>query len=117
MDDFSTPGMENSYGLQPSEANFIRPGKRPMSSMSPIIITDNKGDVKLILGASGGSKILSAVSQVAIKILWQNMNLKDAIDDRRVHHQLNPDYIQFEDGFDMVNKTKIKQSFISCFIK
>ena len=70
--------------------------------MSPIIITDKKGDVRLILGASGGSKIITAVSQVAIKILWEKMNLKEAIDNRRIHHQLFPDSIQFEDGFDLV---------------
>jgi gamma-glutamyltranspeptidase/glutathione hydrolase/leukotriene-C4 hydrolase len=104
MDDFSTPNVVNTYGLAPSEANFIRSGKRPMSSMSPIIITDANNDVRLILGASGGSKILTAVSQVAIKVLWQDMNLKNAIDDKRVHHQLIPDYIQFEDGFDLVYK-------------
>jgi gamma-glutamyltranspeptidase/glutathione hydrolase/leukotriene-C4 hydrolase len=102
MDDFSTPNMVNTYGLAPSEANFIKPGKRPMSSMAPIIITDENNDVRLILGASGGSKILTAVAQVAIKVLWQNMNLKHAIDDKRIHHQLIPDYIQFEDGFDLV---------------
>ena len=72
-----------------------------MSSMSPIIVTDEKNDVRLILGASGGSKIITAVSQVAIKVLWQHKNLKEAIDEKRVHHQLIPDYIQFEDGFDL----------------
>lgn len=66
---FSTPGLVNSFGFVPNEANFIVPGKRPLSSMSPIIIVDNNNQVRLVLGASGGSKIVSAVSQVYIYIL------------------------------------------------
>jgi gamma-glutamyltranspeptidase len=64
MDDFSTPGLTNSFGFSPSSANFIEPFKRPMSSMSPIIVVDNNNEVALTLGASGGSKIISAISQV-----------------------------------------------------
>ena len=64
MDDFSSPNFANSFGFQPAEANFIRPQKRPLSSMSPIIIVDNDDNVKLVLGASGGSKIVSAIAQV-----------------------------------------------------
>lgn len=125
MDDFSTPGLVNSFGLAPSEANFIAPGKRPLSSMSPIIVVDNNNQVRLVLGASGGAKIVSAVAQVllffcdsffvskikysmmnffflqkvAIKTLWMGMDLKSAIDERRAHHQLLPTYAQLEEGF------------------
>jgi gamma-glutamyltranspeptidase/glutathione hydrolase/leukotriene-C4 hydrolase len=66
MDDFSTPGAKNYFDLEPSEPNFIEPGKRPMSSMAPIIIVDKENNVKLVLGASGGSKIISGVSQVKL---------------------------------------------------
>lgn len=60
MDDFSTPGHANAYGLEPSSANFIRPGKKPLSSMSPIILWDDSG-LRLVVGAGGGPRIISAV--------------------------------------------------------
>lgn len=53
MDDFSTPGLTNAYGLAASPANFIKPGKRPLSSMTPTVITDKNGNVRLSLGAAG----------------------------------------------------------------
>ena len=89
MDDFSTPGLTNSFGFIPSEANYIKPGKRPLSSMSPTIIVDSEDNVRLIIGASGGSKIISSVTQIAIKSLWMGVDLKESIDSRRVHHQVN----------------------------
>lgn len=103
MDDFSTPNKPNYFDLQPSVANYIRPGKRPMSSMSPLIVIDKQtNEPRLVLGASGGSKIITAVAQVAIKTLWLDMNIKDAIDHRRVHHQLYPAEVQVENGFSWV---------------
>ena len=68
MDDFSTPNVTNNYGIPPSEHNFIVPGKRPTSSMAPSIIVDNNNKVKLVLGASGGPRIISAVAYVSFKI-------------------------------------------------
>lgn len=64
MDDFSTPGVVNFYGIPSSPSNFIQPGKRPMSSMCPSIITDENGDLILAMGAAGGSKITVTTAYV-----------------------------------------------------
>ena len=67
MDDFSTPNQANVYGLAPSAANFIRPGKKPLSSMSPMVLQDLQGRVVGSLGASGGPRIVTAVLQTLIR--------------------------------------------------
>ena len=64
MADFDIPNNTKIDGVYPSEVNFPEPGKRPFSSMSAAILTDNKGDVQLVIGASGGKKITTAVSLV-----------------------------------------------------
>ena len=67
MDDFSTPNTTNIYDIPASENNFIRPNKRPTSSMSPTIIVDKNNQVKLIIGASGGPRIISAITYVSFE--------------------------------------------------
>ena len=85
MDDFSTPNKTNYYGLSPSSSNFIKPLKRPMSSMSPLIVTDDKGDVVLTTGAAGGSRIISAVAQVAATDSFVSLHVQRLCNDRFRH--------------------------------
>ncbi|CAF1339170.1 unnamed protein product [Adineta steineri] len=99
MDDFSQPGLSNYYGYAPSPANFIKPFKRPMSSMSPILITDSKGNVIFTAGGSGGSRIISSVAQVAIYNLWLGKSIRDSVDMPRLHQQLIPMELELEKRF------------------
>lgn len=66
MNDFSVPNLDNLFFLPPSPNNFMAPHKRAVSSMSPTIITDSNDDVQLVIGAAGGTKIVSAVSSVSV---------------------------------------------------
>ncbi|KAH9509275.1 Gamma-glutamyltranspeptidase 1 [Bulinus truncatus] len=100
MDDFSTPNITNEWGIYPSPANFIAPGKRPLSSMCPAIFVDQKGDVSKVLGAAGGSMITSSTAWVAAHILWLGESIDGAVNLPRLHHQLLPPAVQFEKGFE-----------------
>lgn len=96
MDDFSTPGRPNGFGLAPSESNYIKPGKKPLSSMSPTMIfrrSNSKpggsfGELLLVLGASGGPKIITAVVTVFLNHIILGMPLFESIIHPRVHDQL-----------------------------
>ena len=73
-------------------------GKRPLSSMCPAIFVDSEGDVRLVIGAAGGTKISSSVAWASLNNLWLDDNIKEAIDARRIHHQLFPMKLEFEKG-------------------
>ena len=99
MDDFSSkPGFPNMFGLVQGEANAIQPGKRPLSSMTPTIVLHH-GKLYLALGAPGGSRIINGVLQVLLNVLDFKMNIQDAVDRPRFHHQWKPDKLYLEKGF------------------
>uniref|UniRef100_A0A2M4BIM3 Putative gamma-glutamyltransferase n=2 Tax=Anopheles marajoara TaxID=58244 RepID=A0A2M4BIM3_9DIPT len=102
MDDFSTPGLINSYGLPASPANYIAPGKVPMSSMTPTIVTDEHGDVRIVVGSAGGSRITTATLQMIVRHLIFGETLDTIINTPRMHHQLAPMSVEYEKGFDPV---------------
>lgn len=96
MDDFSAkPGVPNQFGLLGSEANAIEPGKRMLSSMTPTIVLKNKKPV-LVVGSPGGSTIPTVVIQVVMNFIDFGMNVQEAIDAARIHHQWLPDRVDYE---------------------
>ena len=96
MDDFaSKPGTPNMFGLVQGEKNAIAPGKRPLSSMTPTMLVKD-GTLFMTVGAPGGSRISTAVLQVILNVVDFGMNIQDAIDAPRVHHQWLPDRLSIE---------------------
>ncbi len=96
MDDFSAkPGAPNGYGLIGGEANKIEPRKRPLSSMTPMMVMKD-GDVVLATGSPGGSTIITSVLQVALNVMEWEMNLAEATHRGRIHHQWLPDMVATE---------------------
>jgi len=96
MDDFtSKPGVPNTYGLIQGEANAIAPQKRPLSSMTPTIVMKD-GKVLFAVGSPGGSTIINTVLQVVVNVIDFGMNIQEAIDSPRFHHQWLPDKIKWE---------------------
>jgi len=98
MDDFaSKPGEENMFHLIQGEANAIQPGKRPLSAMTPTIVLRG-GKLFMALGAPGGPRITNAVLQVLLNVVDFHMNIQDAVDWPRFHHQWLPDLLYLEQG-------------------
>jgi gamma-glutamyltranspeptidase/glutathione hydrolase len=99
MDDFSAkPGAANMFGLVQGEANTIQPGKRPLSAMTPTIVLRD-GKLFMLLGSPGGSRIITSVLQVFLNVVDFGMNVQDAVDAPRFHHQWQPDRLTLEKGF------------------
>ena len=91
MDDFTAKvGVPNMYGLVQGEANAIQPGKRPLSSMSPTIVTKD-GKTVMVVGTPGGSRIITTVLHAIINVIDYGMTVQEAVDAPRFHHQWQPD--------------------------
>ncbi|HEX7139804.1 MAG TPA: gamma-glutamyltransferase, partial [Vicinamibacterales bacterium] len=98
MDDFTVhPGVANEYDLIQSDKNAIAPHKRPLSSMTPVIMLDH-GKPWLAVGGAGGPRIISGVFEVIVNLVDYKLNLQEALDAGRIHHQWLPDEIYWEAG-------------------
>ncbi len=98
MDDFTAKvGVPNSFGLVQGEANAIAPGKRPLSSMSPTIVT-RQGKPLMVLGTPGGSRIITTVLLTILNVIDYGMDMQQAVDAPRFHQQWWPDYTNLEPG-------------------
>ncbi len=115
MDDFSSkPGTPNSYGLLGSAANSIAPQKRMLSSMTPTIV-EKKGQLFLILGTPGGSTIITSVLQTLLNVTEFKMNIQEAVNAPRFHHQWLPDEVLFEpNAFSAATLEHLKNKGYNC---
>ena len=96
MDDFTMkPGVPNLYGLVQGEANAIEPGKSPLSSMSPTIVSKD-GKPFMVIGSPGGSRIITITLEAIMNVIDHGMDLQEAIDAPRIHHQWLPDRVYME---------------------
>ena len=109
MDDFvAKPGEPNMFGMVGGEANAIEPGKRPLSSMTPTIITRND-KLAMVVGAPGGSRITTGVTEVILDVLDFHMNPQQAVDLPRFHEQWKPDILYLQSGIPEQTSSAMKR--------
>lgn len=109
MDDFSAkPGAANVYGLTGGDANAVEPNKRPLSSMSPTIVV-KEGKTWLVTGSPGGSRIITTVLQMVVNTIDFDMNVAEATNAPRFHHQWLPEQLRMEKGFSPETLKLLKQ--------
>lgn len=117
MDDFAArPGKPNLFGLIQGERNKVEPGKRPLSSMTPTIVLRKDGSLWFAVGGRGGPRIISAVMQIVINIIDHDMNIQEAIDAPRFHHQWFPDELFYERNGISPDTRKILESYGHKFV-
>jgi gamma-glutamyltranspeptidase/glutathione hydrolase len=99
MDDFASKiGVPNMYGLIQGPANAIAPAKRPLSCMTPTIVLEN-GKLRYVLGSPGGARIITTVGNIFLSVAEGGLNIQEAVDAPRYHHQYLPDKLYLEPGF------------------
>ena len=99
MDDFASKmGVPNMFGLIQGPANAIAPGKRPLSSMTPTIVLED-GKLRFVLGSPGGARIITTVANIFLSAAEGGLNIQQAVDAPRFHHQYQPDKLYLEPGF------------------
>ena len=100
MDDFAAKmGVPNMYGLIQGPADAIAPRKRPLSAMTPTIVLDPEGKLRYVLGTPGGSRIITTVGDILLSAMEGGLNIQQAVDAPRYHHQYLPDKLGLEPGF------------------
>jgi len=108
MDDFSAKtGVSNAYGLIGGDANAVAAGKRPLSSMSPTIVMKD-GKVFLVTGSPGGSRIITTTLQIIMNVIDHKMNIAEATQAPRIHHQWLPDELRVEEGISADTKAILR---------
>jgi gamma-glutamyltranspeptidase/glutathione hydrolase len=108
MDDFAAkPGVPNLYGLIQGPANAIAPGKRPLSSMTPTIVLED-GKLRFVLGSPGGARIITTVANIFLSVAEGGLNIQQAVDAPRFHHQFEPDKLFLEPGFSDQARTALE---------
>ena len=108
MDDFAAKmGVPNMFGLIQGPANAIAPGKRPLSSMTPTIVLED-GKLRYVLGSPGGARIITTVANIFLSVAEGGLNIQQAVDAPRFHHQYLPDKLYLEPGFNPKDLSELR---------
>jgi len=117
MDDFAAKfGVPNMFGLIQGPANAIAPGKRPLSSMTPTIVLED-GKLRFVLGSPGGARIITTVANIFLSVAEGGLNIQQAVDAPRFHHQYQPDKLYLEPGFSAPTLTELRAMGYTLAIK